>query len=181
MDFVPRMSEEENYKYDKETTNLVLVNRVLILNDIMLHLGEKTFLKNYSLKLYELVNEVVTSNYPLTDDEKYFYTKLLHKMSTSLMKLNEYEYSLTMVMKSIETCEDLYHNFEFSNLCKKYKTKQSYYRLSNFLSLEYSFMAFILIKINDISTAKLLLGKANEYNRLCEENKKMRHSPKGTK
>ncbi len=61
VDFVPRMSEEENYKYDKETTNLVLVNRVLILNDIMLHLGEKTFLKNYSLKLYELVNEVVIS------------------------------------------------------------------------------------------------------------------------
>ena len=40
-------------------------------------------------------------------------------------------------------------------------------------------MAFILIKINDISTAKLLLSKANEYNRLCEESKKVSHSSKG--
>ena len=51
VDFVPRSSEEEIYNYDKETTNLVLINRVLILNDIMLHLSEKTFLKNYSFKL----------------------------------------------------------------------------------------------------------------------------------
>lgn len=55
-------------------------------------------------------------------------------MSTSLLKINEYEYSLTTVMKSIEIVEDLFHTFEFSNLCTKYKTNQSYFRLSNFLS-----------------------------------------------
>jgi hypothetical protein len=41
-------------------------------------------------------------------------------------------------------------------------------------------MAFILIKINDVSTAKLLLEKANDYNRLCEEHKKIKHYSKGT-
>lgn len=60
VDFTPRTTSE-TYTYDKESTTLVLVNRVLILNDIMLHLSEKTFLKNYSLKLYELVNQIVIS------------------------------------------------------------------------------------------------------------------------
>lgn len=32
-------------------------------------------------------------------------------------------------------------------------------------------MSFILIKINDISTAHLLLGKANDFNRLSEVSK----------
>ena len=58
VDFKARTTQE-TYKYDKEPINLVLINRVLILNDLMLHLNEKVFLKNYSLKLYELVNKII--------------------------------------------------------------------------------------------------------------------------
>ena len=50
------------------------------------------------------------------------------------MRNGEYETSLTCIMRSIEIVEDLYHTFDFSNLCPKNKTKKSFYQLSNFLS-----------------------------------------------
>ena len=55
-------------------------------------------------------------------------------MSSCLFKNGDYEFSLTTIMRSIEIVEDLYHAFDFSDLCPKLKSKKSFYELSNFLS-----------------------------------------------
>jgi hypothetical protein len=58
IDFKVRPSNEKQ-KSEKEPMNLVLLNRVILLNDLMLNLNERVFIKNYAMKLCELVNKVV--------------------------------------------------------------------------------------------------------------------------
>lgn len=52
-------SDNQSVKSNKDSVNLTLLNRVLLLNDLMSQVKNKTFLKTYSIKLCELVNKII--------------------------------------------------------------------------------------------------------------------------
>ncbi len=64
-------------------------------------------------------------------------------------------------MKAIEILEDFVEAFYFSNVNKKFKNKTFLLGMINKLCYYYTAMALLLLKLNDVQSAEMLLGKTN--------------------
>lgn len=143
-----------------DTVNLILINRALILVDLMKHLDDKYFMESLAFKLGKLIDNIVTQvrplilylfeslshkfkisinlflqqNYPLNSTEKLKYSLLLESMANISIQINDFESSLRFFIKCIELLEDLYSGFHLVELNRKFKTKMQLCQINNRLS-----------------------------------------------
>jgi hypothetical protein len=124
------------FKNEKESDSicLLLISRLLILTNMMEHLDKKDFMKKEVINLYQLIDDFVNKNYPLSDNEKYFYTQVLEQMALYYTKNNSFDDSLKTYQKCVDILEDLYSGFDVNNLNMTLKTQINYQRLSNRIS-----------------------------------------------
>ncbi|CAF1154398.1 unnamed protein product, partial [Brachionus calyciflorus] len=64
-----------------DSVNLLIINRSLILNDLVKYIDDKVFQENIAFSLLNFVQNIVTQNYPLNDLEKLRYSLLLEQLA----------------------------------------------------------------------------------------------------
>jgi hypothetical protein len=89
------------------------------------------------------------------------YTGLLEVLSKNASRANDNETAAKHLLKSIEILEDFSDGFYFSNVNKKYKTRAHLLAMLNKLCHQYTLLALLLLKLNDVQGAETLLIKAD--------------------
>ena len=140
-----------------DSINLILINRALVLVDLMKNLEDLYFQENFAFKLCKHIDNIVTQvctsllisgsfffnalrfnhvlkNYPLNGTEKLKYSYLLEELANISIQLNDYEAALRFFIKCIEVLDDLFNAFHLSDMNPKFKTKMQILQINNRLS-----------------------------------------------